>query len=352
MNRQLISSLAMSSLVMMGCEPKKARHFSVLADANVYAQSVTYEPRKIDVLWIIDNSGSMQTSQENLANNFQSFIEKFQNLKFDFHIAVGATDGWKNLFDPSLSFSRLRDGADTTAHSGVYILDRDTPNLVKTFMTNAQLGIKGTGDERAFQSIEATLADTKNSNFRRPDAFLAVIIVSDEDDFSHDSRTFNNSNYNDPNLHPVQKYVDFLDAYTQRMNPNLPANYSVSAITVTDLNCQNQLNQDGFSRYPGIRYMELVKKTGGTLGSLCAPFSDTLSNISDAIASYSSVFPLTRLPIEQTIRISVDGVNVPKDDRNGWSYRASDNSVLFHGNSIPAAGAKIIIDFDPAGVKN
>jgi hypothetical protein len=346
------------SLTHLGCDTKKASNFSILADANVYAQDGVYEPRKIDILWVVDNSGSMQTSQENLANNFQSFIQKFHTLKFDFHIGVGATDNWKALIDPSLSpFGLLRDGADTTAHSGIFIINRDTPDLINTFMTNVRLGIKGTGDERAFQSLRSALIHPGNSDFRRNDAYLAVIIVSDEDDFSHgednnvDSYTFNNNNYADPALHTTQQYVEFLDQYTGRTDLAQPANYSVSAITVTDDACKTELNKDGFARYPGVRYMELVSATGGTLGSLCSPFADTLSSISDAIVNYSSVFPLTRLPIVETIRIHINGQLIPNDETNGWTYRASDNSIWFHGTSIPPAGSQIAIDFDPVGIK-
>lgn len=351
MKTNLIIFFILGLLSIIGCETKKARYFSILADANTYTQNVNYEPRKIDILWIIDNSGSMETSQQNLAANFQSFMTKFQTLKFDYHMGVGATDAWKNLFDDTLTFSRLRDGADTTSHSGTFIIDRDTPNVMEAFTTNVQLGIKGSGDERAFQSLQATLSDSNNKSFRRGDAFLAVIIVSDEDDFSHDSRIFNNSNYNDPNLHKVKKYIDFLDTYTGRLDPSLPANYSVSTITVTDKACQDELNKDGFARYPGVRYMELANQTGGTIGSLCAPFANTLSNISDAIASYSSVFPLSRLPIKETIRVYVADKFIPEDEKNGWTYRESDNSILFHGSALPASGDKILIDFDPVGLK-
>lgn len=52
-------------------------------------------------------------------------------------------------------------------------------------MANVKLGTSGSGDERALSSFEKTLINPLNSNFHRPDAFLAIIIVSDEDDFSH-----------------------------------------------------------------------------------------------------------------------------------------------------------------------
>jgi hypothetical protein len=340
--------MAMMAITAVGCESKKAT-FSLLSEENVYAQSQTYVPRKIDVLWVVDNSGSMDTSQKQLAENFQSFINRFETLKFDFHLGVAATDSWKSLFVEGSTHSLLRDGYDS--HSGVFVIDRNTPDLSSVFMTNVKLGVRGTGDERAFQSFKATLNNPNNANFRRPDAFLAIIIVSDEDDFSHPSYTFNHGDYNDPTLEKVSEYVDFLDQYTEKDPHSTLRNYSVSAITIQNQECVAQLGTDGFDRYPGKRYLELAEATGGIKGDLCGPFGQTLEIISDAIIDQSSVFPLTRLPIVESIRIHVNGVEVPNSDTAGWTYRAEDNSIVFHGNSVPEAGASIAIDFDPVGVK-
>lgn len=342
------AKLAMMALLAVGCGTKKAT-FSLLAEEDVYAQAQTYEPRKIDVLWMIDNSGSMETSQKQLADNFQSFINRFQSLKFDFHLGVGATDAWKSLLVTGATHARLRDG--NADHSGVFILDRDTLDLTNVFMTNVKLGVRGTGDERAFQSIKATLMDPFNKEFRRNDAYLAVIIVSDEDDFSHDTYAFNHSNYDDPALHKISDYVDFLDQYTGKdANSNL-RNYSVSAITIQNQECVSQLGTDGFERYVGKRYLELVEATGGVKGNLCSNFGETLELISDSILTNSSVFPLSRAPVIETIRVHVNGVEVPNDEIAGWTYRAEDNSIVFHGDSVPEGGSSIDIDFDPVGVK-
>lgn len=366
MKTKLLALLVLSSLIHIGCETKKASHFSILPDANIYTQDGIYEPRKIDILWVIDNSHSMNTSQVNLSTHFQSFMDKFQTLKFDYHIAVAATDSWRTLYDPnSPNHSLLRDGDDSEAgHSGVFVIKKNTPDVVGTFMINAMLGVLGTkgssgnyipaGDERAFQSMMATLENTSNKSlFRRSDAFLAVIIVSDEDDFSRPNvySAGNPSTYDNPNLHTVQSYVDFLDIYTGRTSPQMPSQYSVSTITVQNEGCRQILDTDGFTRYPGVRYMQLAEATGGHIGSLCAPFTDTLASISDSIVNYTSIFPLTRVPIVETIKIHVNGVLVSLDPENGWTYRASDNSIWFHGESIPPSGANIRIDFDPVSIK-
>jgi hypothetical protein len=218
-------------------------------------------------------------------------------------------------------------------------------------MINVKLGIRGTGDERAFQSFTATLNDPYNANFRRDDAFLAIIIVSDEDDFSHPSYTYSHSDYNDPTLEKVSDYVAFLDNYTKKDPHSSLRNYSVSAITIKNQECVTQLGTDGFERYPGKRYLELVEATNGVKGDLCGPFGSTLEIISDSIIAQSSVFPLTRLPVVESLKIHVNGIEIPKDEVSGWTYRAEDNAIVFHGDSVPEAGASISIDFDPVGVK-
>lgn len=364
MGRKIVLLLVISFLGSIGCETKKAANFSILPDVDTYKQDGLYEPRKIDVLWVIDNSGSMQTSQINLGNNFKSFIEKFQDLKFDYHIAVAATDSWRTLYDVnSVNHSLLRDGDDSTGHSGIFVIDKNTPDVIGTFIKNAKLGILGTkgingnyipaGDERAFQSMVATLENPANIAFRRSDAFLAVIIVSDEDDFSRPGlySSTNQSTYTNPLLHSVSLYQDFLNTYTGRTTPEAPSNYSVSTITVENEACNQTLSTDGFNRYPGARYMELAAATGGHIGSLCSAFNDTLASISDSIVNYTSIFPLTRVPVVESIRIQVNGISIPNDETNGWTYRASDNSIWFHGDSTPPAGASIRIDFDPVGIK-
>lgn len=47
---------------------------------------------KLDMLWVVDNSGSMCQEQATLRNNFELFIEELDNTNLDFHIAVTTTD--------------------------------------------------------------------------------------------------------------------------------------------------------------------------------------------------------------------------------------------------------------------
>ena len=49
-------------------------------------------PVGVDVLWVVDNSGSMSEEQGQVVANFQDFINEFISLGLDYHMAVVTTD--------------------------------------------------------------------------------------------------------------------------------------------------------------------------------------------------------------------------------------------------------------------
>lgn len=344
--------IAVSAIAMLaGCN-KGADSFSLLADAEDYKQQAVFIPKKIDILWVIDNSGSMETSQNALASNFQAFIERFNQSNYDFRMAVTTTEAWEKQFHTNSTKALIKDGAvlqtnpKIETHSGVFVMDKNTANINSVFSTNIKQGTLGNGDERAFESFKQTLLEPGNSAFRRDEAFLAVIIVSDEEDFSGSSEfDFENASKN----YSVQSYADFLSTFTK--SSVYGKNFSVSTISVPDAACKTQLSTDGFLRKISSRLPELADLTGGVKGSLCSNFGETLELISDSIIQLSAVFKLSREPQPDTIAISVDGVPVQQDATNGWTYNASDLTITFHGTSVTGANANIQIDFYPKSIK-
>ncbi|MBO9667186.1 MAG: hypothetical protein J7501_10280, partial [Bdellovibrio sp.] len=102
-----------SAVAMLAGCGKGGGSYSTLADSSSYKQEATYETKKIDILWIVDNSGSMESSQANLASNFQSFIARFNQSNHDFHMAVATTDGWMKQFSSTNERARFGDGLTT-----------------------------------------------------------------------------------------------------------------------------------------------------------------------------------------------------------------------------------------------
>ncbi|MEO0335303.1 MAG: hypothetical protein AAF202_02860 [Pseudomonadota bacterium] len=371
--------LAMSLLSACGSEDPS---FSILPDTENFQQSTESINTRIDILWVIDNSGSMNTSQTQLASNFQSFIEDFETKNFDFQMAVTTTDAylahpnWEDHYDdflalaptshaeiydgaPQADKSLFRDGVAGT-YSGISIMDQNTENLSSVFNTNILQGIDGYGDERAFESLRLALEDARNSGLVRENSFLAVIIVTDEDDFSHPGfwvDQFNRgiiSDNTDPALDPIEDYLTFLDGLTS--SSQTIKNYNVSSITIKDTDCIDTLNaQQSFTeRIVADRVLALAAATEGTQGDLCGNFAEELSDIAENIITKANIFFLDRVPIPETIKVVVNGSVVPNLDftggTEGYNYDADNNAIVFTAGAVPPQGAQIAVNFDPVSL--
>jgi hypothetical protein len=352
----------------LGCQ-NKSDGFSLLSESNVFRQSTAYTARPIDVLWVVDNSGSMATSQTNLANNFRSFIQQFQAKGYDFRMAVGTTDAYLRLHYNQDSRARFKDGSGSQ-RTGIYIMDKNTPSLSDVFTRNVRVGTSGSGDERAFESLKQLLVNPLNMDFRREDAYLSIIIVSDEEDMSHYDWFNGNSSYVftdspthpslfNPSTNPIhptlnpqhglhlpEMFKSFLDSFTKSSSSN--KNYLVNSIIIKDEACRAQLGQNSQKLAP--RVQALTEMTGGTAFSLCQPFDQILDAIQQqVIRAAAATFQLIRTPIVSSITVRIDGQILRQDPVTGWIYDAATNSIVFA--DPPPAGAIISIDFDPEGVK-
>lgn len=353
---KLLVAASAALLTLVSCD-KGGGSFSLLPDGNSFQQvsnGVTND--KIDILFVVDNSASMAPLQQNMLNNFNSFISSFVTKGYDYQIGVTTTDAYLSMsqYDNKASLAYLRDGVGNS-HTGYPIITPSTPNIISTFVSNANQGDQGSGDERAFSSFKVALQSTHNVGFHRAGAFLAVIILSDEDDFSDETRGENagtDHNYNDPHLDTVASYESFLDTYTGSTSA-ATRTWNVSAIAVLDNTCLNSHAQQAPSTIIGQRYIQMANDSNGILGSVCdTSYANSLNLISDKILQLSTQFTLSRVPQVATIVVTVNGSTVPQDATNGWTYNSAANSIVFHGSAIPPQGSSINVDFQPVSAQN
>ncbi|MBX3162068.1 MAG: hypothetical protein KF773_39260 [Deltaproteobacteria bacterium] len=173
--------------------------------------------RDIDILFLIDKSPTMADEQAALTANFPRFIRSLSQIEGglpNIHLGVISQDIGAGNMTVGGTCTGLGDNGNLlatarvpgcTPPNGNFISDIDmgngtrqknyTGSLEDTFSCIASLGPTGCGFEQHLGSLEKALKNPNNAGFLRPDAFLAVIIISDEDDCSaKDTQIFNPSN--------------------------------------------------------------------------------------------------------------------------------------------------------------
>jgi hypothetical protein len=181
-------------------------------------------PVKLDLLFLVDDSPSMQEEQGNLARNFRKLIEELTKMPTgfpDLHLGVVSAnmgagqavipDGCGNA-GGDRGVLQVRPGCGLDPKNGRYLISRDggTNNnfdgdIADVFACMAQLGTDGCGFEHQLQSVRMALSGfvSDNAGFLRPDGHLAVVYITDEDDCSAPANTtiFENLNSQvDPSL--------------------------------------------------------------------------------------------------------------------------------------------------------
>ncbi len=203
---------------------------------NEFADAAPAEAcEKMDILFVIDNSGSMREEQDNLITNFPGFASLIQNyttqsgVALDYRIAV-TTAGRDVSYDitvpgfGTIPFTESGDNGDFRRGCGLTRpwIERGDADVSGTFSCIANVGTGGPGAEMPLLGLEWSLnqrvADGTNAGFLRDDALLAVVMITDQDDCSRndDGFTIDGSkptcfDPNDSNILPLSHYLSFLD---------------------------------------------------------------------------------------------------------------------------------------------
>jgi hypothetical protein len=293
------------------------------SDGSTYEESFLQEAyESVDVLWVVDNSGSMEESVGKLKADFDAFMNVFTALGLDFHLGVVTTD----MDNPSMK--GLLQGSPN-------YIDSTYGDPVGWFGDTANVGSGGSGDERgldaAYTAMTDPLKSSDNAGFLRSDSAIAVIVVSDEDD----SSSMSSGTYT--------KWFESLRSDTSMTTFN-------SIVGDSGLGCfENWVEASA-----GTKYIEITDATGGAFLSICsADFEDAVTTISQASAGLDVVFALSETPSDiSQMEVVVDGATVAYDSAAGWSYDATYNSIEFHGDAVPQSGELIEVSYPVAGTCN
>ena len=306
--------------------------------------------REVDVIFVIDASGSMSEEQSNVASNLSRFLQTAELLNNDYQIGVVHLDLQDNV---------RFDGRDYTAGRLIGsppFLTPNTPNVLGEFQRRVELGASGGSQEAGLEAARKAVGDPFitiegsacnrdtdcqepyptcvagvcggfNQGFLREDASLEIVIVSDEEDQSTPSPNF---------------YVDFFRSIKGFRNDSL---LHVSCIVGANVgnNQPAACTSNNGDADAGRRYAEVCNATGGTVGSICASdFGPFLQNIGNRAFGLRVEFFLSRVAEQATIQVRINGT--PRN--GGWTYDPATNSVVFDRNSVPEPGDEIEIEYE------
>lgn len=335
--------------------------------------------RKVDILWVVDSSGSMAPKQQRLRDNFQGFINQLVSAQppIDFHIAVATTDT-----DDPATRGKLRPwsvggksgdfiactpdatGTTTTCNAGT----GSTDDAVTAFGQMAQVGTKGSAGEKGLLNAYLVLTNDANlgpDRFVRPDAALYVVAVSDEDDASCNPMVRQAICTADPGCRcgpegtlsgagaygSTDYFSRFFETYKGYGKQDLVAFAAIVALDGSpDAGVPSQFgdpsqhvgccrssdgtpcpkagsNDGGYEiAYFGSRYVKVASDTGGVAVSICQDdFSGALASLGYAASGLRREFRLTRGPDLKPMGNEATGVELYVSPANAANCQVDGN---------------------------
>lgn len=266
---------------------------------------------QVDILFVDDNSGSMYTEQTKMGDRFPNFLTSIAQLNYRIGIITTDVSASPNNTTPreANGFGAYQDGRLLLFPNGQKVMTNDTGDKVNQFRQTIQRpetlecdssGYSDcpSGDERGIYALNL-MFDNPDLDFFRPEAHLAVVILSDENERSNGGYI---SGYE------LEDY-DLPETLVSRLGTSLGISKMMSVHSViiksNDTTCYNTQNSqgNGVKGHFGFLYEELsnpsssLKALGnivdGETGSICASdYGAQLGDIGSKITNNVNLIPL------------------------------------------------------------
>ncbi|HEX4923881.1 MAG TPA: vWA domain-containing protein [Bdellovibrionales bacterium] len=306
--------------------PPGARVYNKTLEFKIASQ--TSNIPAVDILWVIDNSGTMANEHDSVVRNTARFLDLFQQQsQLRWRMGMISTDVNQ---DPYIGF-RTDNRVDPT-----------TSNNVQRFQEAVmRLGVQGNPREETFRPVLKALRE--NPDFLNPDAYLAIIVVTDEEEGGNEGPVAGSPS--------PASFVNQLAAL-KGGNVNKLVGYGVF---MTTADCPID---PGFSFTFG-RYWDFMRRIQSKRYPLCHPnFGQLMANLGeDLITHVSTLDPIILLdarPIPSTIRLTYKGRVLRagfKEEGGEWIYDPVYNFIRVTNPAIlDSAVRQIRVEFtiDPS----
>ena len=253
-----------------------------------------YNPT-VDILFVIDNSSSMQLYQNLLADNISLFVGRFFGANVvDYHIGVTTSSSLaSNSIHPFYAFGNNGNflggisGADGIGYSYVNRDISDGDLLLANIIKN--VGIKGNAIERFLNIPELTFLED-SGGFLRSEAHLAIFVITDTDDQS--------------DVFPQEAYQYLLDL---KEGDHKKLHYAAALVIEQRDGCKIDPMIGPHQRAPSdFKLMRMVKLFGGNghVFDLCnSDYGKELADIAQSIVYSVLTIELDDLPDINSMRV-------------------------------------------------
>ena len=378
-----VAALAASCALLAVCNPAGGRHSTV--PANCQSTQPLIVPQQTDILFVIDNSGSMREEQAGVALELPAFVSALQQgagVENDFQVGVITTTVYQNSISPPPVGQVLRTFPDqagklrpaTLVGGGTSrILSGTDPNLVAEFSTLVQQGTTGSGQETPFEAVRLAtsppVVNNENAGFLRKGARLVVVVVSDEDDCSEQvtftpdgglvspPQVYVSSSTNEDfctqqsaKLGTIDQYYTLYNGLTDETGAKRDVLWAAIAPVARADKTALEIDDNGTPRNidcptsngPGYRHREMASRFNkqlANLDSICnSSYHDTLLNIA-ALANITSSIAVHGMPDPRLVTVEItradDSVQKCTIDNGGIRYEdptdTADGRIYFLG---------------------
>ncbi len=225
-------------------------------------QEVEVDGGGVDILFVVDNSGSMLSEQAQLSKRISGFMEIIQDLNWQ--IAMTTTDPRPSTQDNNGISRNWGDGGfrpfdhdDGQQHllkAGDQTDQEAQQLLAKAIHVGSNGGIEERGIHSVYRAIEHRQSSSAHRQFFRPGSSLAVVLISDEDECSNYVCTSPTAYKSSP--------LNLKELIHQELGEEKKFNFHSIMWIPNDNSCQSAQNM-------GNTYQRMSLLSDGIVGSIC-----------------------------------------------------------------------------------
>jgi hypothetical protein len=252
----------------------------------------TAEDPVVDILIVDDNSSSMYDEQGRMGARIRNFLNYLDDVNW--HIGITTTDVSDGHW--GLKGSLLKFG-----NTGSYVLTKDTPNYENLFISTVTREEGRDCDPECPSSDEQPLAatimamekrDTANRGFFRPNANLAVLVLSDEDEKSNGSNNATTGEQVVSAFKSIWSDGKSISGYGIIVEPG-------------DAQCRTSSSTGGQSQF-GTHVADFADLTGGVTASICdTDYGAILSSLGEQVRGEIEYIDLANEPEDGSVKVTL-----------------------------------------------